>query len=179
MGRRPEPPTHLHLLTACSFFFLLISPSCRSVHGTDEKVLQDGKGKAPKEGPGSPPPKRGRRRPRKYAATMVVDPRGRGHTSSRAGVASGSYGGASPRSVSCRGRGSSCDWGRHAVVARPPRSRSHSADAFLEFIMWSERPAGTWLPLPCFSTGELPVAGLDGLWLQADGCCSRASWAGE
>jgi multisubunit Na+/H+ antiporter MnhE subunit len=25
---------------------------------------------------------------------------------------------------------------------------------------------------------ELPVTGLDGLWLQADSCCSKASWVG-
>ena len=30
--------------------------------------------------------------------------------------------------------------------------------------------------LPRSFTGELPAAGPGGLWLQADGCCSRASW---
>ena len=61
------------------------------------------------------------------------------------------------------------------MVARPARPRSRSADAFPEFIVWSERPAGTWLSLPHSFTEALP-SGLDGLWLQADGCCSKASW---
>ena len=43
--------------------------------------------------------------------------------------------------------------------------------------MWSERPAGTWLKLPRFFAGELPATGPGGLWLQADGCYSKASWA--
>ena len=63
------------------------------------------------------------------------------------------------------------------MVARPPRSRFHSAEVLPEFVVWSERPAGTWLQLPRSFAGELPATGLDGLWLQADGCCSKASWA--
>ena len=45
-----------------------------------------------------------------------------------------------------------------------------------EFVVWSENPAGNWLQLPCFFVDELPASGPSGLWLQADGCCSKASW---
>ena len=61
---------------------------------------------------------------------------------------------------------------------RPPRPCYHSAGGLPEFIVWSEKPAGTWLQLPCSFTGELPAMGLDDLWLQTDGCYGRASWAG-
>ena len=64
------------------------------------------------------------------------------------------------------------------MVVRPPRPRFHSVEVLPEFVVWSERPTGTWLPLPRFFASELPVAGLDSLWLQADGCCSKASWVG-
>ena len=46
-----------------------------------------------------------------------------------------------------------------------------------EFVVWSADPTGTWLQLPRFFIGELPAGAPGGLWLQADGCCSRASWA--
>jgi hypothetical protein len=39
----------------------------------------------------------------------------------------------------------------------------------------AEKPAGTWFPLPRFFSKVLP-SGLDGLWVQVDGCCSKASW---
>ena len=64
------------------------------------------------------------------------------------------------------------------MVVRPPRPRFHSANVLSEFVVWSESPAGTSLRLPCFFFGELPSLGLDGLWLQADGCSGRASWVG-
>ena len=62
------------------------------------------------------------------------------------------------------------------MVARPPRPCFHSAEVLPEFVMWSENPAGTWLQLPCSFAGELPAAGPGGPWLQADGCCNKASW---
>ena len=62
------------------------------------------------------------------------------------------------------------------MVARPPRPRSHSADASPEFVVWSAEPTSTWLPLPRFLLGELPAGAPGGLSLQADGCCSKASW---
>ena len=62
------------------------------------------------------------------------------------------------------------------MVARPPRPRFHSAEVLPEFIIWSENPAGNWLQLPRSFVGKLPAAGPGGLWLQADVCCSRASW---
>ena len=62
------------------------------------------------------------------------------------------------------------------MAARPPRPRFHSAKVLPEFVVWSDNPAGNWLQLPGFFAGELPAAGPGGLWLQADGCCSRASW---
>ena len=63
------------------------------------------------------------------------------------------------------------------MVARPPRPRFHSAEVLPEFVVWSENLAVTWLQLPCSFAGELPAMSPGGLWLQADGCCSRASWA--
>ena len=45
-----------------------------------------------------------------------------------------------------------------------------------EFVVWSDNPSGNWLQLRRFFTGELPAAGPDGLWLQADDCCSWTSW---
>ena len=44
------------------------------------------------------------------------------------------------------------------------------------FVVWSENPVGAWLQLPRFFAGELPAMGPGGLWLQVDGCCSKASW---
>ena len=45
-----------------------------------------------------------------------------------------------------------------------------------EFVVWLENPAGNWLQLPRFFVDETPAFGPGGLWLQADSCCSRASW---
>ena len=64
------------------------------------------------------------------------------------------------------------------MIVRPPRPRFSLLDVLPEFVVWSESPAGTSIRLPCFFSSELPSSGLDGLWLQADGCCSRASWVG-
>jgi hypothetical protein len=41
--------------------------------------------------------------------------------------------------------------------------------------VWAEKPAGTWFLLPRFFSKVLPP-GLDSLWVQANGCCSKASW---
>ena len=62
------------------------------------------------------------------------------------------------------------------MVTQPPRPCFHSLEVLPEFVVWSENPAGNWLKLPRFFVGELPTSGLSGLWLQADGCCSKASW---
>ena len=62
------------------------------------------------------------------------------------------------------------------MVARPPRPCFHSAEVLREFVVLSENPAGNWLQLPRLFADELPASGPVGLWLQADGCCSRASW---
>ena len=62
------------------------------------------------------------------------------------------------------------------MVARPPRPCFHSAEVLPEFIVWSENPAGNWLQLPRFFADELSAAGPSGLWLQAVGYYSRASW---
>ena len=45
-----------------------------------------------------------------------------------------------------------------------------------EFIVWSENLVGNWLQLPRFFAGELLAPGPGGLWLQADGYYSKASW---
>ena len=62
------------------------------------------------------------------------------------------------------------------MVARSSRPRFHSAEVSPEFVFWSENPAGNWLQLPCFLVDELIAPGPGRLWLQADGCCSKASW---
>ena len=62
------------------------------------------------------------------------------------------------------------------MVARPPRLCFHSVEVLPEFVVWSENPVGAWLELPRFFVDELPATGAGGLWLQADSCCSRASW---
>ena len=64
------------------------------------------------------------------------------------------------------------------MIVRPPRPCFSSLEVLPEFVVWLESPNGTSLRLPRFFFGELPSSGLDGLWLQADGCCSRASWVG-
>ena len=62
------------------------------------------------------------------------------------------------------------------MAVQPPRPRFHSAEVLPEFIVWSEDPTGTWLQLPRFFVGEVQAGATSGLWLQADGGCSRASW---
>ena len=62
------------------------------------------------------------------------------------------------------------------MVTQPTRPCLHSAKVLPEFVVWSENPAGTWLQLPRFFAGELSATGLCGLWLQADGYYSQASW---
>ena len=64
------------------------------------------------------------------------------------------------------------------MVARPPRLCFFLMDALLKFMVWSDRHTDTLFRLPRFFSGGLPTSGLDGLWLQADNCCSRASWVG-
>ena len=66
--------------------------------------------------------------------------------------------------------------GRRSGVVRPSKPHSHLDEAALEFIVWSESPAGTRLPLPRSLVDELLGASSCGFWLQADGCYSRASW---
>ena len=85
------------------------------------------KGKAPREGPGSPAPTRGRGRPRKHAVTPAV-----AHC----------RGGAATRGGGHPSHGGPADEGRRAMVARPPGLRIHSAEVSPEFVVWSENPAG-------------------------------------
>ena len=51
------------------------------------------------------------------------------------------------------------------MAIRPPRLRFSSIDVLPDFVVWSERPAGTSFRLPRFFIGELPTSGLDGLRL--------------
>ena len=67
--------------------------------------------------------------------------------------------------------------GGHAGGVRPPRPRFRSAEVLPEFVVWSADPSSTRLQLPRFFVDELPASARCGFWLQADGCCSRASWA--
>ena len=62
------------------------------------------------------------------------------------------------------------------VATRQLRPLSHKADEAREFLVWVERPEGTWIHFSRFFTEELPAGGPDSLWLQADGCFSKASW---
>ena len=116
------------------------------------------KGKARQVEPASPPPKRGRGRPRKHPVASTVAPRGRGDDFQH-------------------GDGRTAAAGGRTSVACPPRPHFRAAEVLPEFIVWSAEPTSTRLPLPRFLLGELPAGAPGGLWLQADGCCSRASWA--
>ena len=62
------------------------------------------------------------------------------------------------------------------MVSRHPRPRFHSAEVLPGFVVWLENLAGNWLQLPRFFVDELLAPGPGGFWLQADGCCSKASW---
>ena len=117
-------------LLSCSF---LLAPSLAvTPMATRRKFSAAEKGKAPREGPGSPAPKRGRGRPRKHAATPAV-----AHC----------RGGATARGVGHPSHGGPVDEGRHTMVARPPRPSFHTAEVSSEFVVWSENPAGNWLQL--------------------------------
>ena len=126
MRRGEAPVAHLFLLRS------LLPPrfiASSDTHGACKEVLGRKEGEGPSGGAGSLPPKRGRGRPRKHAATPAVAPRGRG--------------GASTRGGSRPGHGSPVDEGRRAMVARPPRSRFHSVEVLPEFVVWSENLAST------------------------------------
>ena len=138
--------------------------------------LASEKGKAPKEGPDSPPPKRGRGRPRKHAATAVTVPRGSGRGFSGSDGVAGERRGVSPLGGGGRGRGGLGGAGGRTAPIRPPRQQLHSSDAASEFVMWVEKPGSMWLWLPRWFHAELLEEGPDGIWLQADGCCSGAFW---
>ena len=114
------------------------------------------KGKARRQGPDSPPPKRGRGRPRKHPLTPAATSRGRG--------------GDLPH-----GDERLAGEGRCVVTARPPRPRFHSAEVLPEFVVWPVDPTGSWLNLPRSFADELLAGAPGGLWLQADDCCGKAS----
>ena len=116
------------------------------------------KGKARRVEPASSPPKRGRGRPRKHPVVSTAAPRGRGDDSQH-------------------GDGRTVASGECASVVCPPRPRFRAAEVLPEFVVWSAESTSTRLPLPRFLLGELPAGAPGGLWLQADGCCSQASWA--
>ena len=114
--------------------------------------------KARQEGPDSPPAKRGQGLPRKHPTASAAASRGRG-------------------SSPLLGGGCSIADERYAGAARPHRPCSRSAEVLPEFVVWSADPTSTWLQLPRFFVGELPVGARCGFWLQANGCCSKAFWA--
>ena len=115
------------------------------------------KGKACQAEHASPLPKRGRGRPRKHPVATTAAPRGHGDAFQHGGG----------QTTATRG----C-----APAARPPMPRFRAAEVLPEVVVWSAEPTSTRLPLPRFLLGELPASAPGGLWLQADGCCSRASW---
>ena len=158
--RGAEPPSPvsslpLPLLLPCSI-------AGSDAHGSCEEALSRREGESSPRGAWLTAAQEGARSPRKHTTTPAVAPR--------------SCGGASSRGGSHPGHGSPVDEVRRAVVAWPPRPRFHSAEVLPEFVVWLDNLAGNWLQLPRFFAGELPVAGPGGLWLQADDCCSRASW---
>ncbi|KAE8775466.1 Heat shock cognate 70 kDa protein 1 [Hordeum vulgare] len=46
----------------------------------------------------------------------------------------------------------------------------------MKLMTWVDRSEIALLQLPNFLAKAMPASGPWGLWLQADGCCSRASW---
>src|SRR4051812_11366754 len=111
-----------------------------------KRSLAAEKGKAHPAGRASPPTKHDRGRPRKHLAAPVVASRGHGGGSL--------HGGERPVAD-----------GRHVVAARPPKPRFRSAEVLPEFVVWSADPTNTWLQLPRFFVGELPVDAQCGFWL--------------
>src|SRR3954469_12132936 len=139
--------------------FQSISPcSCFSSMAPSRRFSAAEKGKALQVEPASPPPKRGRGRPRKHPVAATAASRGRGDGSQHG----------DGRAVAAGGR---------ALVARSPRPRFRVAEVLPEFVVWSAEPTSARFQLPRFLLGKLPAGVPGGLWLQADGCCGRASWA--
>ena len=167
-----EPLAHLS--------FVLLSPASSLLHlapmASPRRFSAAEKGKAPKEEPASPPPKRGRGCPSKHPAAPPVASRGRGHAPIKGGVALGARDGTSSCGGGHRFWSIPHDEGRCTVIVCPRWPRFCSLDVLPKFVVWSESPAGTSLWLPRFFSSELPSSGLASLWLQAAGCCSRASW---
>ena len=62
------------------------------------------------------------------------------------------------------------------TVACFPCPQLHSFDVSSEFVVWAEKPGGSWLQLPRSFCDVLSAGGPGGVWLQTDGCCSGASW---
>ena len=116
------------------------------------------KGKARQAEPIFPLPKRGHGRPRKHPVASTVVPR----------VSGGDF----PRGARWPAAAGGC-----VSAVRPPRPRSRTAEVLPEFVVWAAEPASARLQLPRFLLGDLPAGAPGGLWLQADGCCSRASWS--
>ena len=86
MGRGSGAPVTHHFLHSFCFFFLA-SLLAATLMVPAKRFSAAEKGKARQEGPGSPPPKRGRGRSRKHAASPAMAPRGSGGAPRMAGVA--------------------------------------------------------------------------------------------
>ena len=95
---------------------------------------------------------------------------GRGHEPPRVGTPLGASEGTSSRNRGHRLRSSPHDEGRRAVIMHPPQLRFSLLDMLTEFVVWLASPVDTSLRLPHFFSSEIPSSGLDGLWLQVDGC---------
>ena len=102
------------------------------------------KGKARQVESSSPPPKRGRGRPRKHPVASWAASRGRGGGPLRSDERLAMVGGRVP-------------------AVRPPRTRLHTVEVLAEFIVWAVEPTGARLLLPRFLLGELPAGALGGL----------------
>ena len=133
------------------------------------------KGKAPKD-LALLPPKRGHGHPCKQATAPAATPRESGRGLPSLVAVAGERRGASSRDEGGRGRGGRDGARQRMVAARTPHPQLHSFDVSSEFMVWAEKPGGLWLRLPRSFGDMLPAGGPGGVWLQADGCCSGASW---
>ena len=151
MGRGAEPPSPISSSLACFFAPLLAVPPMapRRKFSAAEKV------KAPREGPSSSAPKRSRGRPRKHTATPAV-----AHC----------RGGAAARGGGHPSHGGPVDEGRRAMVVRPPVRASTRRRCRRSLSSGRRtRPATGSNFRASSSVNCRPL-------VQADGCCSKASW---
>ena len=167
--RGEDPPSHLQASTvyllACSPLSLLL----RDLHGAAEEAVGRREGEGPK-GLGLATVEEGSRAsPSACRRAHSNSSRNKRGLPGLASVAS-EWRGASSRGEGGRDRGGRGGTRRRMAVAYPPRLQLHSFDVSSEFVVWAEKPGGSWLRLPRSFGDVLPAGGPGGVWLQADGC---------